>query len=363
MEDVKLLTYYRISLFFAIILIIYFLIISFSCLAAGNMGQLVAVQMKLNINDFYSQQNFAHKIEALMEEVADKIDTEYPTLVVFPEDVGLMLIAQDNKQTLSAVHTIEDAIKKMTMKHLLPLVWYRIRYNLSWVPALYYYHNEEIAQTYFETFSNLAKKYQVYIVAGSVPLPHYEINNGEVLYKEGALSPKIYNTSYLFDLAGKVIGYQDKVHLLELEQKEGLYMTAGDLEDIKAFDTTLGKIGIAVCLDSFKEDVIDRLREQKADILIQPSANPLHWEDWQQEEWLDSSYKYTHKLQYFKYAINPMMNGEFFDLGFYGQSSIISRENTNNLKNFFDLPPQDGFLAISASDNQEEILVAEIELP
>jgi len=355
--------YNRINLFFFFILFIYFLIISFGCLASENIGQLVAVQMKLDIEDFYSQQDFTKKIENLMDKVDTKTDSDLPALVVFPEDVGLMLIAQGNNQTLSTVNTIEEAIKKMTMKHLLPLLWYRIRYNLSWVPALYYYHNEEIARTYFETFSNLAKKYQVYIVAGSVPLPNYKISNGEVLYQEGALSPEIYNTSYLFDPVGKVIGYQDKVHLLELEQEEGLHLTAGNLEDIKVFDTTLGKIGIAVCLDSFKEDVINRLREQEADILIQPSANPLPWEKWQQEEWLDSSYKHTHELKYFKYAINPMMNGEFFDLGFYGQSSIISRVNTKNVKNFFDLPPQDGFLAISASDNKEEILVAEIELP
>jgi len=338
----------------------------FSCSAAETKekaGQLVAVQMKLNINDFYSEQSFVEKIEGLMEEVADKIDAEYPALVVFPEDVGLMLIVQGNQQTLSKVSTIEEAIKKMTMKYILPLLWYRIRYNISWVPALYYHRNELVAQAYFDTFSNLAEKYQAYIVAGSVPLPHYKISNGEVLYQEGPLSPEIYNTSYLFDPAGKVLGFQDKVHLLELEQEGGLHLTPGRLEDIEVFDTKIGRLGIAVCLDSFQEDVIDKLIEQEADILIQPSANPLLWEEWQQEEWLESSYKFTYESGYFKYVINPMMNGEFFDLSFYGQSSIISRENTYNLKNYFDLELQNGFLVISDSADKEEILVAEIELP
>ena len=358
-----MLSFNKINLCVALILIIYLLVISFTSTAAEIRGQLVAVQMKLAINDFYSQENFETKISNLMEKVANKANPELPTLVVFPEDVGLMLIALENQQTLSTVQTIEDAIKKMTMKHFLPLVWYRLRYNISWVPALYYYRNKVIAETYFNTFSSLARKHQVYIVAGTVPLPHYKIKDGQVLYQEGATGPKIYNTSYLFDIDGKVIGYQDKVHLLELEQEDGLHLTPGSLEDIEVFDTNIGRLGIAVCLDSFKEDIIDRLREQKADILIQPSANPLPWEDWQQEEWLESSYKYTYELQYFKYAINPMMNGEFFDLGFYGQSSIISRENTSNLKNFFDLEPQDGFLVISDSADKEEILVVEIELP
>jgi predicted amidohydrolase len=356
------LSFNRISLCIALIVIIYFLAISFTSVAVENKGQLVAVQMKLEINDFYSQESFERKISNLMEEVANEANPELPTLVVFPEDVGLMLIAQDNQETLNKVETIEEAIKKMTMKHFLPLVWHRLRYNISWVPALYYYYNKSIAETYFKTFSSLAKRYNVYIVAGSVPLPHYEISNGEVLYQEGALSQEIYNTSYLFGPAGKVLGYQDKVHLLELEQEEGLHLTAGKLEDIEVFDTSLGKLGIAVCLDSFKEDVIDRLREQKADILIQPSANPLPWEDWQQEEWLESSYKYTHELQYFKYAINPMMNGKFFDLSFYGQSSIISKEKIGSEKNFSELPPKEGFLSISNSDDKEEIMVVEIKL-
>jgi len=353
----------KINLCFALILIIYFLTISFTSTAAEIRGQLVAVQMKLEINDFYSQENFEIKISNLMERVANEANPELPTLVVFPEDVGLMLIALENQQTLSTVKTIEDAIKKMTMKHFLPLVWYRLRYNISWVPALYYYRHKVIADTYFKTFSRLAKKYNVYIVAGSVPLPHYKIADGQVLYQEGAIGPQIYNTSYLFDIDGKVIGYQDKVYLLELEQEEGLHLTPGSLEDIEVFDTNIGRLGIAVCLDGFKENIIERLREQKADILIQPSANPLPWEKWQQEEWLESSYKYTYELQYFNYAINPMMNGDFFDLSFYGQSSIISKEKSDSEKNFNELPPQEGFLSISDSNDKEEILVVEIELP
>lgn len=326
-------------------------------------GQLIAVQMKLEIDDFYSQDAFERKINRLMEEVIKKSNPDLPALVVFPEDVGLMLIAQGNRETLDAIESIEEAIKKMTIKHFLPLVWYRVRYNISWVPALYYYYNKSIAETYFETFSSLAKKYNVYIAAGSVPLPHYKIADGEVLYHEGAEGPQIYNTSYLFGTDGKVIGYQDKVHLLELEQEGGLHLTPGKLKDIKVFDTNIGRLGIAVCLDSFKDDVIGRLIEQETDILIQPSANPVIWEEWQQEEWLESSYKFTHEAGYFKYAVNPMMNGDFFDLSFYGQSSIVSRENTNKLKNFTDLKPKDGFLVISDSADREEILVAEIELP
>lgn len=350
------------SLLRILFILIVLLIVSFSGNAVGKTLQLVAVQMKLDIDDFFSREIFEEKIISLMEKTADKINPGLPALVVFPEDVGLMLIAQNNEMTLQDVDDIEEAIKKMTMRYFLPVSWNRLRYKMSWVPALYYHHSEVIAESYFQTFSRAAKKYQVYIVAGSVPLPHYQINNGQVFWQEGPLSPQIYNTSYLFDPEGKIVGYQDKVHLLELEQEEGLHLTPGDIEDIKVFETDAGRLGIAICLDGFKEDVIAKLKEQNAEILIQPSANPLPWDKNQQEEWLESSYKYTYELKHFKYAINPMMNGEFFNLNFFGQSSIINREKGNSMKGFNALEPVGGFLEISDTDNQEEILVTEIEL-
>jgi predicted amidohydrolase len=349
------------KIYLYIILTILF-IVSFSCNVSAGKIQLVAIQMKLELNDFHSRERYEEKIKNLMGQVADKITPEIPALVVFPEDVGLMLIAQGNEATLNSVETIEEAIKKMTMKYFFPVLWQRLKYSISWVPALYYHHHRIIAGTYFETFSMLAKKYQVYIVAGSVPLPHYQFNNGQALYQEEPLGPEIYNSSYLFGPDGKVIGYQDKVHLLELEQEEGLHLTPGKIEDIKVFPTDVGRLGIAICLDGFKEDVIGKLREQQADILIQPSANPKPWDKEQQEDWLTGSYQYTYQLNYFKYAINPMMNGEFFNLSFYGQSSIITGGEDGFVKNFKELQPQKGFMLISDSDNREEIMMVEVEL-
>jgi len=350
------------KIFYSCIILTVFLIISFSSNASAGKIQLVAVQMKLELNDYYSRGSFEEKIKKLMKKAANKINPEFPVLVVFPEDVGLMLIAQGNEDALKAVETIKEAIKKMSMKYFLPVLWCRIKYNISWVPALYYYHNKVIAETYFETFSMLAKEYQSHIVAGSLPLPHYRFSNGQVFYQEEPLSPEIFNTSYLFGPDGEVVGYQDKVYLLELEQEEGLNLTPGNIEDIQVFSTEVGRVGIAVCFDGFKDDVIHKLREQNVDILIQPSANPLPWSKEQQQEWLEGSYKYVYELKYFRYAVNPMMNGVFLDLHFYGQSSIISRENKGSIKNFKDLQPQEGFISISDSDDKEEIIAVEVEL-
>ena len=72
--------------------------------------QLVAVQMHLDINDFWTRDAFEAKMHQLMDRVAAGIDPDIPTLVAFPEDVGLLLVAQGmeahlkKKQTRSTRH-------------------------------------------------------------------------------------------------------------------------------------------------------------------------------------------------------------------------------------------------------------------
>lgn len=339
-----------------------FLLLNLTLAVHAKNLQLVAIQMQLNMNDYYSQENFEEKIIGIMEKVEQKITKDIPALVVFPEDVGLMLIAQNNKKILAGIDNIEEAIKKMTLRYLLPVSYNRLKYNISWVPALYLYHHKTIAQSYFQTFEKAAQEFQVYIIAGSVALPHFKLKEGKVFYEDGPIGYEIYNSSYLFDPDGKVVGYQDKVYLLELEKEEGLHLTPGTIDNIQVFNTKAGKFGIAICLDGFKEDVIEQLRRRGAEILVQPSANPLPWDQKQQQEWLESSYKYTYGLKYFKYAINPMMNGRFLNLEFFGQSSITSMKEEDKRIGFKDIGPLEGFLMVSDTDDQEEILVLKVDL-
>src|SRR5690606_29543592 len=56
--------------------------------------QLVAVQMSLDLNDYWTREAFERKIREQMDAVAAATDPNLPTLVVFPEDVGLLLVVQ-----------------------------------------------------------------------------------------------------------------------------------------------------------------------------------------------------------------------------------------------------------------------------
>src|SRR5690554_5197545 len=56
--------------------------------------QLVAVQMTLDLDDYWSYEAFEAKIRRQFEAVTQVTEPGLPALVVFPEDVGLMLVVQ-----------------------------------------------------------------------------------------------------------------------------------------------------------------------------------------------------------------------------------------------------------------------------
>jgi|LSQX01.3.fsa_nt_gb predicted amidohydrolase len=331
--------------------------------------QLVAVQMHLDINDFWTRDAFEAKMHQLMDRVAAGIDPDIPTLVAFPEDVGLLLVAQGMEAHLKEADSIDAALEAAIKAELLSSAKEQSLNELHWVPALLLQRSRIIAETYFEVFSGLAQKYGVYIVAGSLVLPPYALSDGQVQWQAGPLEDRVYNTSYFFGPDGKVIGKQDKVFLIDLEKEGGLHLDAGDLDSLRVFDTPLGRVGIAICFDAFHEEVIDELSRQGAEILVQPSANPGHWSPEQQLDWLRGCYHRTFEEGRFEYAVNPMMTGTLWNMSFFGQSSIVARkphdleEAETQRWGYRDLGPAEGFISVAASDCDEEILIATVPHP
>lgn len=324
--------------------------------------QLVAVQFKLNPHDFTQSQNFKAKIDSIMANIKSRIDPKYNTLVVFPEDTGTMLVLDGMDNVIKSSHTLNEGIEKSIRQHIITMGIEKILYRTSWPRTLFLYKSQDMAKTYFETFSNAAKKYEVYIVAGSILLPDYKIKNGKYL----SLKPrdnKVYNISYLFGPDGLIIGRQKKVYLIDLEGPQGLDVQPAKLSELKVFNTPMGKIGIAICLDAFKQDVLNELKKQGADILVQPSANPGPWTYEQREDWLNGSWFAVAKQKMFKYAINPMMTGSILDLQFYGQSSIIAADMHTSGPNYFELNSTYGFVSLSKHFDDEEIIIAKVPHP
>ena len=121
--------------------------------------------------------------------------------------------------------------------------------------------------------SELAKKFHVYLSAGSIP----EVD------EEG----RVYNTAYVFDREGNQIAKHRKVHLFDIDVKGGQCfresdtLTAGN--SVTVFDTEFGKMGLCICFDCRFVEIARQMAIAGAQVILVPAAfnmttGPAHWE-------------------------------------------------------------------------------------
>ena len=108
-------------------------------------------------------------------------------------------------------------------------------------------------ETYMATFGCLARRYGVYLMAGSI----YECS-GE----------KIFHRAYLFDPAGAIAGVQSKLLLSPFERTFGVERE----EKLEVFPTLFGKVGILFEEDLAQFELSKILREQGANLILSPGG-------------------------------------------------------------------------------------------
>ena len=120
--------------------------------------------------------------------------------------------------------------------------------------------------------SKLAEELGIYLIGGSIP----ELE-GE----------KVYNTSFSFDRKGRIIGRHRKVHLFDIDVKDGIRfmesetLTAG--EEMTVIDTEFCKVGVAICYDVRFPEWHRKMALAGAKLIVLPAAfnmttGPAHWD-------------------------------------------------------------------------------------
>lgn len=178
-----------------------------------------------------------------------------------------MKVVNDKEANLKkAEGMLKNASEKGVDIAVLPEM-FNCPYNNKYFPE----YAEEYTGKTTDFLSNLAKELNIYIVGGSIP------------EKEG---DKIYNTSYIFDKDGKLIGRHRKMHLFDIDVKDGITFRESDTlspgNDITVFETEYCKIGVAICYDMRFPELMRLMVLKGAKIIIVPAAfnmttGPAHW--------------------------------------------------------------------------------------
>jgi predicted amidohydrolase len=295
--------------------------------------KLVAVQYEFKLEKYYSLEVFLESLERHFSDAESRLGRLEGSIVTFPEHIGTFLIFMDERL---GVGKIDEALAKIAIRRFPSFILKALQAR-SFKKAILTVKWKDIWKTYMEAFRRLALEYKSVIVAGSLIEP---VEPG-----------RIYNMSYVFNAEGKVICKQAKVHLDIPEVQLGI--TPGDLNTISVCRANEARLGVAICLDAFKDDVVSRLVRQGANILVQPSANPEPWDERVEREWKNSSWLMVQKYPELKYGINPMGVGRILDLEFEGLSSIVAKpdETMNGT----------GYLARADNPRIPQTLAVEIE--
>ncbi len=132
---------------------------------------------------------------------------------------------------------------------------------------------EEEGGPIWQALSVLARKYNVYLIGGSMP--------------ERGADGNVYNTTYIFDRNGEQIGKHRKTHLFDIDIQGGQSfresdtLTAGNTDCV--FDTEFGRMGVMICFDIRFPEMARLTVNDGAQVIFIPAAfnmttGPAHWE-------------------------------------------------------------------------------------
>jgi len=201
---------------------------------------------------------------------------------------------------------------------------------------------EPLYSTSFIAFSELAKELGVVII-----VPFFEKRMAGIYH----------NSAYIIDADGSEAGLYRKMHIPDDPHfYEKFYFTPGDI-GFKTFPTQKGKIGTLICWDQWYPEAARLTALQGAEVLFYPTAigwHPLEKEQYGEKQhgaWMNVMKGHAVANGVYVAAANRIGLEQYLPdtagIQFWGSSFIAG--------------PQGEILA-QASHDQEEILIAEVDL-
>lgn len=314
---------------------------------------LFAVQARAHPEIFSSLEAFKSKLEAQAKAIdaLRERDAEgrylYPALAVWPENYALFA-SLFGAPGASRARSSTRAMIRLALRRLPKLVSTLVKERPgSLEEVLFTATAPETFAAIDETFSGLARRYALHIVAGSAYLPRFE---PAPFRAEGT---QIYNTSMLYSDRGELLAVSRKQNLVPT-QEDVLHLSPGDERDLPIVSLPFGRFATLICYDGFNEaHTKDEpgfrrcgvLVDQKGvEIVAQPSANAWEWDaPWvfnepgesllRREQWFkEGFFRQLQECESIRYVVNPQLVGEIFEHRFEGKSLILARDRSGEVR-------------------------------
>lgn len=181
-----------------------------------------------------------------------------------------LLVSEDKKENIKNAKEMINRAADMGAELVVLPEMFNCPYNNSYFPK--YAENYPGGET-IKMLSEVSKERGIYLIGGSIPEKDDKGN--------------IYNTSFVFDKKGNIIGKHRKIHLFDIDVEGGISFKESDVlsrgDSLTIIDTEYGKIGIAICYDIRFPELFRLMSLNGVKIIIVPAAfnmttGPAHWE-------------------------------------------------------------------------------------
>ena len=308
----------------------------------ANKGNMVGIQPYMTIPDYASEETYFGKLDGYFAEAAQRGWFNARTIAVLPEYVATWLVVAGEWPSVLKARTTEGAMVGVILRNLGNFLRYffiakakdRVKYAIFRMKA------DSVARIYHSTFSRLAKKYGVTIVAGSVVLPAVETHGATIR----VVGEKLHNLTLVYQPSG--IAYPKAVHKCYPTPAEMPFTEPGLEKDLPVYPTLAGRLGVLNCADSWYATTYQQL-EGKIDFLAVPSYVDkdndmgLPWrgnnifplpvefdaKDFHRISYDDAWLKYAMPARIhtarIKSGMNVFLRGKFWNMGSDGRSILV----------------------------------------
>src|SRR5262245_55294216 len=318
----------------------------------------------------------AELVQPGLLDIASHLPREDPsapddTLLVFPEDVGLVAGLIGSRGATARAATLEDggaarAFIDLMNSYQPQADFYAQRWpGLSGFAYLFLAATDTFYRGFYETFRAVAVLYGVHVAASVNAAPARRIEAADEpdlvallrdpdeaatrTYAYEAVAPTPVNTLFVFAPDGEVLvldehghtvaspsetggvlrGSLDKAYLTELEQLP-LGLAYGAVNRLDVLETPVGRLGSVTSKDAWMIDVNDRYDAKRADLIIQAEA----FDSWGfvVDPWLPDGFKaggfaQVQRNPSFLFNLTPCLVGNLFDVTFDGQGAVIGKRH------------------------------------
>ncbi len=321
-------------------------------------ANLVAVQARLDFDRYRSVDSFRDAMGRLVDQACMAADPSLPTLTVFPEGIGLFLsFAPFYHSEMAGAKTVTRAVWRVALRHWPAFALTALRHRVIGLRTALLYHALEAREAYLSTFSELARREGVYIVAGTSFLPEVV---QRPLHEPRIAGRDVYNVAPFFAPSGHPLMSTPKQHRASRWERRFAF-AEGRLAEVFPARTAFGPVSVLVCHDALRAELLQRSDAMGARVLAVPAYNLAPWRAevrgkgvTHEQAWLDRGLPaLIQGRENLRYAVCAMLVGGVFDLRSEGRSFIC--RNTEGR-------PGEAIVALASSETAEEVVCVQADL-